>query len=43
MSSSGGRFSFRDCSVSKASLVQVRAMSARTTLIRGFGACATIL
>jgi hypothetical protein len=43
MSSSGGRFSFRDCSVSKASLVQVHAMSARTTLIRGFGACATIL
>jgi ATP dependent DNA ligase domain len=43
MSSSGGRFSFRDCSVSKASLVQVRAMSARTTLIRGFGAFATIL
>jgi hypothetical protein len=43
MSSSGGRFSFRACSVSKASVVQVRAMSARTTPIRGFGACATIL
>jgi hypothetical protein len=43
ISCSGGRLCFRVCSASNASLVHVRAMSARVAWHRGFGACATIL